>query len=175
MNSKQIKLRNLEWEDRIPFYKWINDDEVIKYSLTVFQKIKTHDEIDDWFLHSVLNDKKSANKAIVFQDKLIGYAGIASLNKNNNSGEYFIFIGDKHSWGKGIGTDVTKIIVDLAFEELGLNRLSLTVSDINSYAVKAYLNAGFVEEGRMRQACFRDGKYHDKIIMSIIQNDRIRI
>ena len=40
MNSKQIKLRNLEWEDRIPFYKWINDDEVIKYSLTVFQKNK---------------------------------------------------------------------------------------------------------------------------------------
>ena len=57
----------------------------------------------------------------------------------------------------------------------GLNRLSLTVSDINSYAVKAYLSAGFVEEGRMRQACFRDGKYHDKIIMSIIRDDRIRI
>lgn len=171
MFSKQIALRNLTWNDRVYFYEWINDDEVIKYSLSLFQKLNTKQDIDHWF-QSVLDDKKSISKAIVFENVLIGSAGISSLNKSNNNGEYFIFIGDKEKWGKGIGTYVTKEIIDFAFDEQKLNRLSLTVSDINTYAVKAYLSAGFIEEGRMRQACFRDGKYHDKVMMSIIKDDR---
>ncbi len=171
MLNKQIELHDLIWDDRNFFYKWINDDEVIKYSLSLFQKLKTNKEIDDWF-RSVLDDKKSVSKAIIYNSKLIGYAGVASLNKTHNSGEYFILIGDKQSWGKGIGTYITKKIANFAFDELNLNRLSLTVSAINKYAVKAYLNAGFTKEGRMKQACLRDGHYHDKIIMSIIKDDR---
>ncbi len=170
MLEKQITYRDLIWGDRIYFYNWINDKKVIKYSLSLFQKINKNDEIDKWF-RSVINDKKSHCKAIIYKNNLIGYAGIASLNKVNNCGEYFILIGDKKAWGKGIGTYVTKYIIKIAFQQLLLNRLSLTVSDENIYALRAYKKAGFIEEGRMRQACFRDDQYHDKIMMSIIKDD----
>ena len=143
MIHKDISLRNLHRSDRKNFYSWINDEEVIRYSLSLFQKISSEAEIDKWF-RSVLDDKKSFSKGIIFDEKLVWYAGIAGISAMNHNGEYFILIGDKSVRGQGIGTEVTKMIVRLAFEEFNLNRVSLTVSDVNNYANKAYLNAGFV-------------------------------
>lgn len=105
---------------------------------------------------------------------MIGYAGICNISSSNKSGEYFIFIGDKSVWGKGIGSEVTKQILKIAFIEQGLNRLMLTVSEPNIGGVKAYQKAGFVSEGRYRQACFRDGKFHDKLIMSVLKEDYLK-
>ncbi len=45
----------------------------------------------------------------------------------------------------------------------------LTVSSLNTGGVKAYLKAGFQQEGVLRQACYRDGAYHDKIVMAILR------
>jgi RimJ/RimL family protein N-acetyltransferase len=47
----------------------------------------------------------------------------------------------------------------------------LTVSEQNKGGIKAYTKAGFKEEGRLRQANFRNGKYHDKIVMSILAEE----
>lgn len=167
-----IKLRNLITSDKEYFFSWIKDDEVIRYSLSIFQKMKSTDEISSWF-DTLLEDKSSYNKGIVdtTNGELIGYAGIAQISETNLSGEYFIFIGNKSYHGKGIGTFVTKDIVRRGFEELKLNRIMLTVSEKNAGAIKAYTNAKFKTEGVMRQAFHRDGKFHDKIIMAILREE----
>jgi len=169
-----IKLRNLQLSDKEHFFLWIKDKDVIRYSLSIFQKMKSNNEISDWF-DMLLLDKSSYNKAIVDNAnlKLIGYAGIAQISQTNLSGEYFIFIGDKSYHGKGIGTFVTREIVKNGFQELGLNRIMLTVSEKNIGAIKAYTNANFKTEGIMRQAFYRDEKFHDKVIMAILKEEYI--
>ncbi|HCO74084.1 MAG TPA: N-acetyltransferase [Clostridium sp.] len=169
-----IKLRNLQLSDKEHFFLWIKDKDVIRYSLSIFQKMKSNNEISDWF-DMLLLDKSSYNKAIVdnANRKLIGYAGIAQISQTNLSGEYFIFIGDKSYHGKGIGTFVTREIVKNGFQELGLNRIMLTVSEKNIGAIKAYTNANFKTEGIVRQAFYRDEKFHDKVIMAILKEEYI--
>lgn len=49
----------------------------------------------------------------------------------------------------------------------------LTVSAKNIGAIKAYTNANFKVEGIMRQAFYRDGEFHNKIIMSILRDEWI--
>jgi RimJ/RimL family protein N-acetyltransferase len=102
---------------------------------------------------------------------LIGYAGLTSISAANQSGEYFIFIGEKAQWGQGVGTAVTKQILDLAFTSLQLNRVMLTVSEGNTGGLRAYTKAGFLVEGRLRQAACRRGVFHDKIVMSVLKTD----
>ncbi len=165
-----IKLSPLKQENLTPFYQWIRDEESIIYSLSIFQKMKTDEEIEEWFARSI-NDKRNSNHGIFVDDVFVGYAGICGMSETNNSGEYFIFIGDKNYWGKGVGTEVTKLIVKIGFEELGLNRIMLTVSVPNKGGVKAYERAGFVLEGRFREAALRNGKYHDKLVMSILKSE----
>lgn len=165
-----IDLLPLSNENVQSFYKWINDEEVIKYSLSYFSRIKTIEEIDKWFIE-MLNEKNSLNLGIYLKNscELIGYAGISKISETNKSGEYFIFIGDKNYWGKGIGSDVTNKVIEIGFKNLDLNRIMLTVSEQNIGGLKAYKRAGFTIEGRLRQACLRNGAFHDKIVMSILK------
>lgn len=89
-----IILRDLKVSDKEYFYSWIKDKEVIRYSLSIFQKMKTNEEVSKWF-DNLLIDKSTYNKGIIdpVNGNLIGYAGICNLSMTNLSGEYFIFIG----------------------------------------------------------------------------------
>jgi len=60
------------------------------------------------------------------------------------------------------------------FEDLNLNRIYLQVYQTNPRAIKAYNAAGFVHEGVMRQAVFKNGRYIDVLLMSVLHEDWIR-
>lgn len=106
--EKSVILKPLSMQDITSFYTWLNDEEAIKYSLSLFQRLSTMEDIDNWFV-SVVNDSKHYNRGIFLADSniLIGYAGICNLSTANKSGEYFIFIGDRNQWGKGFGSQVS--------------------------------------------------------------------
>jgi len=167
-----IELKPLHDSHAHYFYNWFQDDEVIRYSLSIFQKLQTKNQVREWLTESII-DTKTFKQGIFLEntDQLIGYAGICDLSVSNKSGEYFIFIGDKKYWSKGIGTEVTEKILEIGFKEMNLNRIMLTVSEPNQGGVKAYLKAGFKLEGKLREACYRDGKFHDKLVMSILKTE----
>lgn len=168
--------RDLNHSDIQFFNQWIFDPEVIRYSMTKFHRISNLEQAEDWF-KTTLADSKSYQVGIVASDtdKLIGHAGIAGLNEIDHNGEYFIFIGDKNYWGKGIASSVTKKIVAHGFLKLNLHRILLTASSKNLGAIKAYEKAGFKHEGKMRDAFFRNNEYSDKIIMGILREDLVTI
>ncbi|MGI4734791.1 MAG: GNAT family N-acetyltransferase [Janthinobacterium lividum] len=165
-----VKLAPLRPEHVAHFYAWLRDPEVIAYSLSVFQSLETTQQIDQWFA-ATLQQANSLNLGIYLAETnaLIGYAGLSGISTTNHAGEYFIFIGEKAWWGQGVGTAVTKQIVRLGFTSYPLNRIMLTVSELNTGGVKAYAKAGFVVEGRLRQAACRQGVFHDKIVMSVLK------
>lgn len=167
-----ITLKRLSKIDVSPFYNWINDNEVIKYSLSLFSKISTKKEIDNWYTELLENEQDICFGIFLeVTNKLIGYAGICKLSNTNKSGEYYIFIGEKQLWGKGIGKKVTEQILKIGFQDYNLNRIMLTVSEPNIGGVKSYKKSGFKIEGRLREASFRDNKFHDKLIMSVLKSD----
>jgi UDP-4-amino-4,6-dideoxy-N-acetyl-beta-L-altrosamine N-acetyltransferase len=71
---------------------------------------------------------------------------------------------------QGYGTKMFELLKKYCFDYLNLRRLWLLVLETNSAALKLYLKAGFSEEGRQRQAIFRDGRYQDYIMMSLIRS-----
>ena len=163
-----IQLRNLSPKDISPFYKWLNDALVIKYSLSLFQKISTKQEIDEWY-SELINNKEIVNYGIFLKStsKLIGYAGLCNISNEKKSAEFYILIGDRAMWGKGIATIVSKKLIKIGFEEIDLKEIYLTVSEPNIGGIKAYKKAGFVFKDRLVDACYRDNEYHDKLIMTI--------
>jgi RimJ/RimL family protein N-acetyltransferase len=136
--------RSLKPSDFTYFKKWIPDKEVIRYSITKFHRISHEAQIIEWF-QSTLFDSKTFQLGMTdpVSKELIGYAGIVSINEVDGNGEYFIFIGDKSRWGKGIASSVTKEIVRMGFQNLNLHRIFLTASSSNPGAIRAY------EKGRL--------------------------
>lgn len=72
-------------------------------------------------------------------------------------------------WGKGYGTQMFALLEEYCFNVLNMNRLWLLVLDSNVAARRLYAKAGFREEGRMRQALFRNGRYEDYVMMSLLR------
>jgi RimJ/RimL family protein N-acetyltransferase len=77
--------------------------------------------------------------------------------------------------GKGFGTEALKLIVDYGFKVLNPNRIELTVFDFNERSFKCYKKIGFKEEGTLRQKRYKNGRYCDEIVMSILRDDGNRM
>ncbi|USD62094.1 GNAT family N-acetyltransferase [Vibrio sp. SCSIO 43140] len=172
IESRAVRLRPLGIEDVEAFYLWACDREVTQFSLSSYAYPKSKADILSWL--TTIND---SSKTVSFgvccneSDKLIGYAGISSISSLNRSGEYFILIGDKAYWGKGIGTEVTKVVTDYGFNSLGLHRIELTAFSVNPAAIRAYEKAGYQHGGVKRQSGFRNGEFFDKVQMSVLSNE----
>ncbi len=165
-----IYLQSLTPENLSFFYNWLNDEEVIKYSLSLFQKLNTKSDIANWYMILLENRNNDLQLGIYLKEnnQFIGYCGICNISENKYEGEYFIFIGDKSQWGKGISTIVTKEVVRIGFERLGLKRIMLTVSEPNIGGIKSYQKAEFKQVDIIENASLRDGKFHNKIVMEVL-------
>lgn len=72
---------------------------------------------------------------------------------------------------KGWGTKIYHALLRFCFAEWNMNKVYLFVLEGSEVAIKLYKNVGFQEDGRMRQAVYRDGNYKDYIIMSILHEE----
>ncbi len=73
--------------------------------------------------------------------------------------------------GKGYGTRLYEMLKKYCFDYLNAHRVWLLVLEDNTVAQNLYRKTGFVEEGRQRQAIFRNGRYLDYIMMSILRSE----
>lgn len=165
-----IYLRPIEAEDSNTYLPWVNDHSIIstmKHHLP-YNAIEHQKWLGEW-----TSDRSAFLLAICLKenDSVIGHTGLFDINPIDRSAMFAILIGDKTQWGKGYGTQVASMIIKYGFDTQNLHRISLTVNADNFGGIKAYKRAGYVEEGRLRQATFRNGAYTDVLIMSILQKD----
>ena len=165
-----INLNQLTIDHAADFNRWIADKEAIQYSLSAFLPDRDY-KWSRLYLSQICEEQTSWNQAILCDDKSVGYCGLTNISKTNCNAEYFILIGDREFWNKGIGTLAGHAAVDYGLIQLGLHRIWLTVSELNYGAIRSYEKIGFVEEGRMRDACYRNGRFHDKVVMSILEHE----
>ncbi|KAH9480464.1 Spermidine N(1)-acetyltransferase [Psilocybe cubensis] len=102
--------------------------------------------------------------------RVIGAASITVANVKNRDVNFGIGL-VPDVWGQGYVSEVTEFLVDYAFKNLAIHRISLGVLDSNLGAIKLYKRIGCVEEGRKRQSNFFDGKWQDSIHMGILESE----
>ena len=74
--------------------------------------------------------------------------------------------------GEGLGRRTLRLILDLAFDQLGAHRVSLDLKVENDRARRAYEAVGFVHEGVLREAAPGIGRYEPLIVMSMLEHQR---
>jgi len=169
IQGKRVRLRAIERSDIPTFVRWLNDPEVTQYLLMYMPFSQAQEE--RWF-ESHLNDSSSH----IFgtetpEGKLIGNIGIDEIDWKDRKAVLGIVIGEKEYWGQGYGTDAIRALLRFAFTNMNLNRIRLSVFDYNERAQRCYRKCGFQLEGRLRQAHFSDGRYHDELVMGILREE----
>lgn len=100
----------------------------------------------------------------------VGYVRLSDIDRINSS----VCIGadiNSRERGKGFGVKIYNIALKLCFDYWNINRVWLLVIEYNKPAIKLYQKMGFVEEGVQRNAIFRDGSYHNYIMMSLLKEE----
>jgi len=75
---------------------------------------------------------------------------------------------DQNWRAKGVGSQLLARAIEWAKNTDIVKRIELSAFAKNTVAIHLYEKFGFVLEGRRRNAGFRDGQYHDGIIMALL-------
>ncbi len=104
-------------------------------------------------------------------DRLVGFARLYWIEWSNAGGFVQLGIGDPNDRQHGYGTEVLRLLLRYAFDELNLYRLTAVIPEYNPVALHLFSKAGFVEEVRRRKALERDGRRWDMIHLGILHEE----
>lgn len=103
--------------------------------------------------------------------EVIGNCGLRDIDYRQGTATFGISIFNKDYWGKGYGTEATRLTLDYGFRFLNLHNIYLRVTGFNDRAQKAYLKAGFKEIGRRREAVRLGDRRFDVIFMDCLSTE----
>lgn len=166
IEGKRIYLKKLDEKNATQKYcGWLNDPEINKY-------LETREAtVED--LRRYIKDKNENPNClflgIFFKEnkKHIGNIKLEPIDFDNKKATLGILIGEKEYWGKGIGTEAVKLLVDWTFDNLRLEEVNLGVISENKAAIKVYTKAGFHIDRIEKRSIKHKGELHDKVIMSV--------
>ncbi|UIO43270.1 GNAT family N-acetyltransferase [Brevibacillus brevis] len=170
--TERIYLRKMTGEDVDVYHTWRNDEEVMR-TTNPSMDVYTWEDTNGFVNQVILQASSSKSYMIVDSqtNRPIGITSLIQIDPKNRNAECIIDIGEKEYWGKGYGREAMKLLLDYAFLEMNLHRVSLRVFSFNERAIKLYERLGFKQEGISRQFLFREGKWHDIVHMGILQQE----
>lgn len=171
--GERIRFRAPEREDLPTYVRWLNDPEV-RAGISMYLPMSMARE-DKWFTNMLERPLDEQLMSIEIQEddswKLIGNLGFFHIDPHAHSAEIGIMIGEKAYWNQGYGTEAMQLLLQHGFNTLNLNRIYLQVYENNPRAIRCYEKSGYLNEGRMRQAHYSEGKFHDVILMGVLRSE----
>lgn len=168
---------NISEENYPLLLQWFNDLEVVGYlySAKRISEFKTVQDAKEF----LAEEKDEIFWEIYANDgKFIGYASLCDFREKERC-EFSVFILNKKYWGKGLGTEVTKIMVKHAFKELGIKTVILETSEFNQGAISVYEKVGFkkIKVVPNDRTVFHNGKWmkSGSVVMEIKNEKQNRI
>lgn len=175
LEGEGIYLRPLVANDINDNYiSWLNDAEVCKYNshhIFPYNKHKAEE-----YLKSISLSENVLVLAMIAKEskKHIGNISLQHIDLLNNSAEFAILLGDKDYWGKGMAKEASLLIVKHGFLELNLHRIYCGTASENIAMQKLANFLGMSEEGRRKEAQYKNGKYNDIIEFGILKEDFLK-
>jgi len=159
--------------------RWQRDSEYIRLADSDPIRLSSEKRIREQFIEYRVDkgfqpERYSFSVRTLAEDRLIGFLGLW-LDLIHSVAWVGIGIGEREFWSKGYGTDMMKVCLRYAFEELCVHRVSLGLHEYNPRALRSYEKAGFRLEGRTRKEIMREGRRSDTLWMGILREEWLAI
>lgn len=167
-----IMLREYRIEDLKPMNDFTKDQNVTDNLSDIFLKPHTLKNTEE-FLNSVLNNKNNDLHYIIADINTEEYMGQIDIwiDWINRIGTMGIVIPKPENQNRKIGQKAIHLLLKYAFNRANLNKIELDVHSNNLRAINCYKKCGFIEEGRIREKIFRNGKFIDLFKMGILKRE----
>ena len=149
--GRLVSLRTHVPANREAFQRWYADREIaelLRHDLEPLTATQSRGYFDTFILPSsargtcfAIHERKSK--------RLIGTTALTDRIRSRDgvSALFRIVIGEKDLWGRGYGTEATRLMAEEAFDSMGLSEIRLEVFNHNQRAIAAYSRVGFEVTG----------------------------
>ena len=169
IKAAACSLRAIEERDLHQLLEWRNNPKHRQF-------FREHRELNyvqqmHWFNEKVNYDTSTKMFAIVdIEDNLIGACGLCYIDWVNRSADLSIYLGNRYI-DEVIAPEAAKLLINYAFDTLGLNRIWSEIYDYDRLKCTFFENLNFHLDGKFRQSKWLYGEWHDSLIYSFLRYD----
>lgn len=161
----------IRYEDRLDIMKWRNEQ---IYHLRQNKPLSVEDQ-EHYFqivVDKLFNEDKPNQILFSFLENniCIGYGGLVHINWIDKNAEISFIMDTKLEENNFalIWSNYLSLIEQMAFRELKLHKIYTYAFDLRPHLYDVLLSSNYIEDARLKEHCFFQGKYIDVVIHSKI-------
>ena len=171
LSGSMVTLRELRASDAPSLFAMLTTEEVARFISPPPTTVEGFEGFIAWTLR-----QRTAGTYACFAvtlkgfDTAIGIFQVRQTEPGFDTGEWGFAIGSPF-WGTGVFQEGAELVLEFAFDTIGVHRLEARAAVQNGRGTGALLKVGAVQEGILRKAFLRDGQYFDQGLFSILESD----
>jgi RimJ/RimL family protein N-acetyltransferase len=172
LRGQQVVLRELRASDAASLFALLTTEEVSRFISPPPTTVEGFERFIAWTIR-----QRTAGTYACFAvtvagfDTAIGIFQVRQQESGFRTAEWGFALGSAF-WGTGVFQDGAALVLDFAFETLGVHRLEARAAVLNGRGNGALLKMGAVQECLLRKSFQKDGGYLDQALYSILATDR---
>lgn len=162
ISGKKVFLRRVEPSDHAAIMRWQNDPEVFR-RMDYERPFSLADIVE--------SETQAAAEGVPLIIELdgepVGRIGLNRFHARDRRCAMYIYIGESSARGRGVALDAVLAVLGYAFDTLNVRMVELWALSDNLPALHVYKKAGFVEDARLPERSFAEGRYLDHVVMHV--------
>lgn len=106
-----------------------------------------------------------------FDRQIVGDIQLSDINWRNRTAELGFGIAKKSNRKKGYATDAVRTLINFAFKQLDIYRVTARTAEYNDSSRKLLECLNFKLEGHERKTIFCNGNRYDKVIYGLLKDE----
>ncbi len=174
LQAKGITLRELRVSDASALLSLLTTEEVTRFISPPPTTVDGFERFIQW-----AQREREAGRYICFAvvpagcDTAVGLFQIRQLDSTFGTAEWGFALGSAF-WGSGLFVSGAELMIDFAFDVVGVHRLEARAAVENGRGNGALRKIGAVQEGVLRKSFLRNGRFLDQALWAILPEDRYR-
>ena len=171
LNGDGITLRELCAEDATALFALLTTEEVTRFISPPPSTVEGFERFIAWTIR-----EREAGRYLCFAivpegyGTAVGLFQVRQLDPMFGTAEWGFAIGSEF-WGSGLFRTGAELVIDFAFDVIGVHRLEARAATVNGRGNAALRKLGAVQEATLKQSFLRNGKRHDEALWAIIAED----
>ena len=172
--GKRIHLRTFTRGDLKYLDHWSDDPDLERMVGSEFLQLYTAYEKDPSFFEAVLSDPTQIVLMIVANGgprEPVGLVRLMNIHQAEGYAGIETILADRQAIRRGYGVQASRLMAFYGVDTIGLRRLEAKAYAYNPLSINTLKRNGFTQEGVLRQAAYRDGRYWDIIVFGILKDE----
>jgi ribosomal-protein-alanine N-acetyltransferase len=174
LKAKGLTLRELRVSDATSLLSLLTTEEVTRFISPPPKTVEGFERFIQWATR-----EREAGRYICFAvvpdgyDTAVGLFQVRQLDPLFGTAEWGFALGSAF-WGSGLFVAGAELVIDFAFDVVGVHRLEARAAVENGRGNGALRKLGAIQEGTLRKSFLRNGRYLDQSLWAILPEDRYR-